>query len=156
MSAIEEMRQIDFESFQLIMRIFTRAEIDSTRRSLYSVSRDMGNTPDEAIKFSQCGYLIFKLLNRPRLFKNKHQDNPRTLKHYRDWVNAVKFRDEFTCLICGTKTDIQVHHLKPVKTHPELAMKMCNGVSLCQPCHMRVHHSYTPEELQYFLKGWEI
>ena len=32
-----------------------------------------------------------------------------------------------------------VHHIKPLKEYPELALELCNLVSLCDKCHDEAH-----------------
>ena len=56
------------------------------------------------------------------------------------WRNAVLSRDKATCQHCGTKNGtLVVHHIKPFETFPELRFEVSNGLTLCQPCHFKVH-----------------
>ena len=52
-------------------------------------------------------------------------------------------RDNYQCIWCrryGRSRDaVEVHHLKPVETHPELAWIDTNLVSLCAACHRKAH-----------------
>lgn len=54
-------------------------------------------------------------------------------------------RDNFTCQICGHKsqagnrTEINMHHIKPYKTHPELFLEEQNCQTLCVSCHQKLH-----------------
>lgn len=43
------------------------------------------------------------------------------------------------CEICGYRS-AHVHHEKPVKTHPHLALDPCIGICLCIPCHYLFGH----------------
>lgn len=48
-----------------------------------------------------------------------------------------------TCAACGTRTRVQVHHVKPFHLHPELELDPANLVSLCMDgpeCHLRIGH----------------
>lgn len=52
-------------------------------------------------------------------------------------------RDGYRCQWCrryGRLTEAdEVHHVKPLKTHPELALSDENLVSLCASCHRKAH-----------------
>lgn len=51
-------------------------------------------------------------------------------------LNA-KRRDGFKCVQCGAVGRLEVDHIKPVRTHPELAFDLANLQSLCPSCHTR-------------------
>ncbi len=44
------------------------------------------------------------------------------------------------CEMCYSTEDLHVHHEKPVKTHPHLALDPDNGIVLCQKCHYKYGH----------------
>lgn len=46
-------------------------------------------------------------------------------------------RDGFRCVTCGTRGRIEVDHIKPIRTHPELALDLGNLQCLCPGCHSR-------------------
>lgn len=48
------------------------------------------------------------------------------------------------CMGCGSRNELQVHHLKPFKTHPELELDYTNLVTVCVYCHFVIGH----------LNGW--
>jgi 5-methylcytosine-specific restriction protein A len=50
---------------------------------------------------------------------------------------AAKRRDCFKCVKCGAFGRLEVDHIKPVRTHPELAFDLSNLQSLCTVCHSR-------------------
>ncbi len=68
---------------------------------------------------------------------------------YRIWRSSVYARDHYTCKLCGKKnewdkekkrrTGIHAHHIKPFCNHPELRFDVNNGMTLCIPCHIKVH-----------------
>lgn len=64
-------------------------------------------------------------------------------------------RDGFACVQCGARGRLEVDHVKPVRTHPELSYVLGNLQSLCVPCHARKtrievgHPELTPER-----KAW--
>jgi len=55
---------------------------------------------------------------------------------------AVRFlakkRDGFKCVECGARGRLEVHHVKPVRTHPDLAYDLDNLKTLCVRCHSRI------------------
>lgn len=50
----------------------------------------------------------------------------------------AKRRDGFACAECSARGRLEVHHVKPIKTHPELAFELSNLLSLCPSCHARI------------------
>lgn len=76
------------------------------------------------------------------------EKNPRylhgkaNLPYPTDWLQVsrrVRDRDGHTCVICSTKQgNLDVHHIDMDKSNnaPE------NLISLCRPCHMRVHKTH--------------
>ena len=50
---------------------------------------------------------------------------------------AVLERDDWRCVQCGELRRLEVDHIMPVKTHPELAWDMGNLQILCGRCHSR-------------------
>lgn len=47
-------------------------------------------------------------------------------------------RDGFACVDCGnTLARLEVDHIKPVRTHPELAYDPANLATRCSHCHTR-------------------
>lgn len=60
-------------------------------------------------------------------------------------------RDGFACRSCGARGRLEVDHIQPVRSHPELAFDLANLQALCAPCHTRKtrlecgHPPLTPE-----------
>jgi len=50
---------------------------------------------------------------------------------------AAKRRDGFKCVSCGAAGPLEVDHIKPVRSHPELSFELSNLQSLCCRCHSR-------------------
>ncbi|MGC9370306.1 MAG: HNH endonuclease [Paracoccaceae bacterium] len=46
-------------------------------------------------------------------------------------------RDGFRCRSCGCGGRLEVDHIKPVRTHPELSYDPGNLQALCPSCHTR-------------------
>lgn len=57
------------------------------------------------------------------------------------WSRMVKERDQYTCQQCGNQEPLvlQAHHIMPRVSHPQWAMELWNGVTLCANCHRLVH-----------------
>lgn len=59
-----------------------------------------------------------------------------------------KTRDNFleanqTCAACGSKNNLQVHHIQPFHLHPELELEESNLITLCMDqfdCHLNLGH----------------
>lgn len=51
--------------------------------------------------------------------------------------NLAKRRDGFACVKCGAAGDLEVDHIKPIRSHPDLAFDLGNLQTLCVPCHSR-------------------
>lgn len=49
----------------------------------------------------------------------------------------AKRRDGFCCVQCGARCRLEVDHVKPVRTHPQLAFDLTNLQTLCVSCHSR-------------------
>lgn len=48
---------------------------------------------------------------------------------------AVKRRDRFKCILCGSNKNVVAHHIKRWADAPELRFVVSNGVCLCDDCH---------------------
>jgi 5-methylcytosine-specific restriction enzyme A len=56
-------------------------------------------------------------------------------------------RDGWQCVQCGTHVGLECDHIKPVRTHPELAYVLSNLQILCGPHHSaktRLEVGHTP------------
>ena len=59
---------------------------------------------------------------------------------YNNWRKSVYARDYWTCQHCLIKQKNPVaHHIKTWKEYPELRYEITNGMTLCRPCHKKVH-----------------
>jgi hypothetical protein len=59
----------------------------------------------------------------------------RKTPEYKAWRRAVFARDGHSCVLCGTKGEIQADHIKSYAQFPELRFELSNGRTLCVPCH---------------------
>lgn len=68
------------------------------------------------------------------------QRHSRQVTKTRRWQRVrslVLRRDGFRCVNCGTAGRLEVDHIKPVRTDPDLAFDLSNLQSLCSTCHTR-------------------
>lgn len=63
-------------------------------------------------------------------------DKIRRSKEGKAFKLAVKLRDSYKCVLCGSNERLQVDHIKPFSTNPELRFAIDNGRTLCEPCHL--------------------
>lgn len=78
--------------------------------------------------------------------KSLHNDN-RDSREYKEWRILVYKKDDYKCVKCGSKNNLNAHHKKSWKHHPELRYDVNNGITLCAKCHIKLH-----QELGYDLK----
>lgn len=59
------------------------------------------------------------------------------------WAYNVIKRDHGRCVACAapktTRKSIQAHHILSKSKHPEFALLLNNGITLCAPCHRSEH-----------------
>src|SRR3990167_1707927 len=54
----------------------------------------------------------------------------------REWRRLVLKRDDFTCQACGVRGGkLEVDHIQPFSSFPELRTEVSNGRTLCSGCH---------------------
>jgi 5-methylcytosine-specific restriction endonuclease McrA len=61
----------------------------------------------------------------------------RNVMGYKKWRNAVFTRDNFRCQECGSKENLEAHHIKPFSVAPKLMYIVENGLTLCHECHKK-------------------
>lgn len=52
---------------------------------------------------------------------------------------------EPACTACGTRADLDVHHVRPFHLYPELELDAANLQTLCGRCHLLIGHLGTWE-----------
>ena len=91
-------------------------------------------------------WLQFSGKNHPRWKGDKIKDERKRLRKdvkYKEWRTAVFTRDSFRCQIClKTGDNLIAHHIKPWKNYPDLRYCIDNGITLCVPCHHKVHSKF--------------
>ncbi len=71
--------------------------------------------------------------------KTNSNQKLRNSPEYKIWRVTCMERDHFKCTDCEAKGYLQVHHIKPISTHPELIWVIDNCKTVCVPCHERIH-----------------
>jgi 5-methylcytosine-specific restriction endonuclease McrA len=68
-------------------------------------------------------------------------------REYKEWRRLVFERDQFACQLCGDARggNLHAHHIKFYSLHPELALDVDNGLTLCEPCHLELHKAAKSE-----------
>lgn len=112
-----------------------------------------------------CGYAGCNCLSIPgKYFCSKHQalSDKRKLAHQKDFtslknasrcfnyknpewyrVKSNVLKNQPYCAYCGSRENLQVHHIKPVRYYPELVYEVSNLLVLCRSC----HHLVTNREM---------
>lgn len=72
----------------------------------------------------------------------KETQNERLInsRELRNWRTKVFKRDNFLCVKCGSKKNIQAHHKKLWSKYKELRFDVENGMTLCHDCHQKEHN----------------
>lgn len=63
----------------------------------------------------------------------------RNSANYRNWRKKVFDRDEYRCKKCGTRKNLQAHHIKTWMQNKALRYEVSNGITLCRDCHLAAH-----------------
>ena len=101
----------------------------------------MPNAPSTPCAEPGCGRLDCK---EHTWRKRQDRDRGKTTQrgYGADWQRVrlmALSRDHGLCVPCGVKgrTTVaeQVHHIKPIETHPQLRLVLSNLMSVCIPCH---------------------
>jgi len=70
---------------------------------------------------------------------------PETMKlrkcaEYEEWRTAVFEHDDYVCQTCGqVGGNLVAHHIKRWANYPKLRFVVSNGLTMCRPCHTRLH-----------------
>lgn len=70
-------------------------------------------------------------------------------KPQKDFRTAVFKRDNYTCYICKQRGgNKEAHHICPWGLFPKLRYEISNGITLCKPCHRKIHSSIRKERTE--------
>ncbi len=107
--------------------------------------------------FCNYSYLMIKhYLNKARS-KSREKRKSRSRSSRWDEVRDDFIRNNQFCSACGYTEELQVHHMKPFKSHPELELDPSNLITLCmgpKDCHLFIGHGgnfkfHVPDLLDY-------
>lgn len=56
---------------------------------------------------------------------------------YTQWREQVFKRDNYTCVECGARSNLQADHIKQFAFYPALRFELSNGRTLCVGCHRK-------------------
>lgn len=66
-------------------------------------------------------------------------EEERKSPEYARWRNDVLERDGHACVLCDSRSDLNVHHLYSFTNFPDLRYDLDNGVTLCEVHHLNKH-----------------
>ena len=67
----------------------------------------------------------------------RHSQRVTRTRRWQSLRHAVLERDGWACVDCGSRRRLEVDHVQPVRTHPELSFDPANCATRCKPCHTR-------------------
>lgn len=59
-------------------------------------------------------------------------------QRHKKWISAILKRDNHTCVLCGSISSLQVHHIIPLCK--EIIESRDNLITLCEKCHIEKAH----------------
>lgn len=93
---------------------------------------------DDSVLFTQARWVCVNCGDSDALRK-VDTAKKRTNHRLTTWAGAVKRRDDYKCVICGSFEDLHAHHLIRFADSEEDRYRIGNGITLCKACHERVH-----------------
>ena len=72
-------------------------------------------------------------------WKGSPVNESRSYTDYLKWGQKIKRRDKQTCQKCGSKENLNAHHIKSYAKYPKLKLELSNGITLCKKCHIKIH-----------------
>ena len=86
-------------------------------------------------------YLDRKKEDSKLFFTSKYDFNIENYKNRKKWLEfkSKLLYKKKVCEVCKSDTSLQVHHILPRFSHPELAMDYENLMVLCKSCHKEIH-----------------
>lgn len=116
--------------------------------NLYASARAVGATKADADALIDNGYVTQDNMNWYITHWDIHRGvNARNNYQYRKWRQSVLKRDGYKCAICGSKKNLEAHHIKPFAHFENYRLDINNGITLCRKCHKQVHKEQNGERL---------
>lgn len=79
--------------------------------------------------------------NHPKYNPSIHNEEGKRVYNteYRLFMGTVLKRDNYKCVICGSKDNLHVHHLNSYNLDKDNRINPNNGITLCSKCHKNFH-----------------
>ncbi len=79
----------------------------------------------------------WKRLRLPYNYDVTSKELQKLRKHgqYKTWQKKVLERDNYTCIKCQSKKDVEADHIIPICKNRHLMLDLNNGQTLCKKCH---------------------
>lgn len=108
---------------------------------------------DYEIERKYAATLILKILLRDDFRKTLLEDEdlyPYDRNDYRvrEWTEKVLSRGE--CELCGSRKDLEAHHIVKWADYPKGRIDINNGLCLCMDCHIKEHKQ---DQSYHLMKG---
>ena len=69
---------------------------------------------------------------------HRHSKRVTSTRRWQVLRQVILERDGWACVDCGArKRRLEIDHIKPVRTHPDLAFDPANCATRCSPCHTK-------------------
>ena len=121
---------------------FKIANIELTDEVLQAAFRYKGESIGKALQILERNGFIQRYKNSIVCISFWKDQHDRSTTRYKHWRNTVFERDGFVCQGCGTKKNLQAHHIiawKDCKNNTDLRYAADNGITLCRACHLEAH-----------------
>lgn len=96
------------------------------------------------------GYCPTHLASKRRTYDRDRRPERHKLYATAPWrrLRERKVNANPICEVCNNALAALVHHIKPIETHPELALEWSNLQSICRPCHDQAHKHIKTEQVK--------
>jgi predicted phage replisome organizer len=125
------------------LKEFKIANVDLTDEALNAVFHYKGESIGKAIAILEGIGMVKRNKKSIVVIPFWQERHDRCSTRYRYWRQSVFERDEYTCQGCGTKKNLQAHHIihwnDCTGDKTELRYSAENGVTLCRACHLEAH-----------------
>jgi hypothetical protein len=126
-------------TFKDLARFFDRSydaiRIQAIKLGLKSIYKPEEETKKDEIRKKISATLQGVSLDEWVDFKEKENSLIRKSVVYKEWRYEVLNRDNYTCVKCGKRGNVEADHIKPFSLYPELRFELDNGQTLCKECH---------------------
>lgn len=133
--------QIENENYGYINRYLGTFEI--TNEIFANFWETNAETVNKTFEFLQKYGLLEIEKKRLKVYYPWESDHTRNSVMYQKWKRDVMNRDFNKCSVCGSKEDLEVHHIvawRFCKDDDELRYDINNGMTLCHTCHFKKHN----------------